>query len=146
DPSDIEFSDVDATMKKITKKQSKCNSVTLSQDLEDKIWSLETIFNCVQYDGSYCVGIVQDSYVIPVGMNVYTNPHQNHLAVFSGKQWTNGGIRHKMIDTFGNIRFTNNQIVKLEFDTEKGTLIFFIDGVQQPVYISGIKEKVRFFV
>ncbi|KAA6359761.1 MAG: hypothetical protein EZS28_044712, partial [Streblomastix strix] len=42
DPSDIEFSDVDATMKKITKKQSKCNSVTLSQDLEDKIWSLET--------------------------------------------------------------------------------------------------------
>ncbi|KAA6363052.1 MAG: hypothetical protein EZS28_041422, partial [Streblomastix strix] len=31
-------------------------------------------------------------------------------------------------------------------DSEKGTLIFFVDGVQQPVYISGIKEKVRFFI
>ncbi|KAA6356688.1 MAG: hypothetical protein EZS28_047785, partial [Streblomastix strix] len=33
-----------------------------------------------------------------------------------------------------------------QFDSEKGTLIFFVDGVQEPVYISGIKEKVRFFI
>ncbi|KAA6310684.1 MAG: hypothetical protein EZS28_056267, partial [Streblomastix strix] len=27
-----------------------------------------------------------------------------------------------------------------------GTLIFFLAGTQQPVYISGIKEKVRFII
>ncbi|KAA6321072.1 MAG: hypothetical protein EZS28_054602, partial [Streblomastix strix] len=40
--------------------------------------------------------------------------------------------------------FDNNEIVRLEFDSEKGTLTFFLNDVQQPVYISGIKEKVRF--
>ncbi|KAA6374447.1 MAG: hypothetical protein EZS28_030023, partial [Streblomastix strix] len=28
----------------------------------------------------------------------------------------------------------------------KGTLILFIDNVQQPVYFSGLKEKVRFII
>ncbi|KAA6352743.1 MAG: hypothetical protein EZS28_051731, partial [Streblomastix strix] len=44
----------------------------------------------------------------------------------------------------GNQGFDNNEIVRLEFDSEKGTLTFFLNDVQQPVYISGIKEKVRF--
>ncbi|KAA6384997.1 MAG: hypothetical protein EZS28_019477, partial [Streblomastix strix] len=44
----------------------------------------------------------------------------------------------------GNQGFDNNEIVRLEFDSEKGTLTFFLNNVQQPVYISGIKEKVRF--
>ncbi|KAA6373601.1 MAG: hypothetical protein EZS28_030872, partial [Streblomastix strix] len=40
----------------------------------------------------------------------------------------------------------DKQILRLEFDSFKGTLILFIDNVQQPVYFSGIKEKVRFIV
>ncbi|KAA6361388.1 MAG: hypothetical protein EZS28_043086, partial [Streblomastix strix] len=39
-----------------------------------------------------------------------------------------------------------NQRIKQQFDSEKGTLIFFVDGVQQPVYVRGINEKVRFVV
>ncbi|KAA6387754.1 MAG: hypothetical protein EZS28_016717, partial [Streblomastix strix] len=35
---------------------------------------------------------------------------------------------------------------RLEFDSVKGTLIFFIDGIQQPIYISGIQEKVRLII
>ncbi|KAA6371744.1 MAG: hypothetical protein EZS28_032729, partial [Streblomastix strix] len=46
----------------------------------------------------------------------------------------------------GNIGFKDNQIIKAEYDSEKGTLIFFVDGVQQPVYITEIKEKVRFII
>ncbi|KAA6311401.1 MAG: hypothetical protein EZS28_056135, partial [Streblomastix strix] len=46
----------------------------------------------------------------------------------------------------GNVSFKDNQIIKAEYDSEKGTLIFFVDGVQQPVYIIGIKEKVKFIV
>ncbi|KAA6355490.1 MAG: hypothetical protein EZS28_048983, partial [Streblomastix strix] len=42
--------------------------------------------------------------------------------------------------------FTNNQILKIEFDSGKGTLHLFVDGAQQPIYISGINEKVRFVI
>ncbi|KAA6364528.1 MAG: hypothetical protein EZS28_039946 [Streblomastix strix] len=33
-----------------------------------------------------------------------------------------------------------------ELDFGKGTLTFFINDVQQPIYFSGIREKVRFLV
>ncbi|KAA6362565.1 MAG: hypothetical protein EZS28_041908, partial [Streblomastix strix] len=42
--------------------------------------------------------------------------------------------------------FKENQSLRLEFDSDKGTLVLYIDDVQQPVYISGIKEKVRFII
>ncbi|KAA6373390.1 MAG: hypothetical protein EZS28_031081, partial [Streblomastix strix] len=40
----------------------------------------------------------------------------------------------------------DNQIVRLEMDCEEGTLTLFLDDVQQPLFISGIKEKVRFII
>ncbi|KAA6384461.1 MAG: hypothetical protein EZS28_020012 [Streblomastix strix] len=46
----------------------------------------------------------------------------------------------------GNAAFSNNQILKIEFDSGKGTLHLFVDGAQQPNYISGINEKVRFVI
>ncbi|KAA6367790.1 MAG: hypothetical protein EZS28_036683, partial [Streblomastix strix] len=55
-----------------------------------------------------------------------------------------GGVNHKEQDTYGNSSFKENQSLRLEFDSDKGTLVLFIGDVQQPVYISGIKEKVRF--
>ncbi|KAA6354909.1 MAG: hypothetical protein EZS28_049564 [Streblomastix strix] len=57
-----------------------------------------------------------------------------------------GRVLCKQKGTTGNTAYGDNQIIKQELNFEQGTLIFFVDGVQQPVYISGIKEKVRFFV
>jgi hypothetical protein len=34
----------------------------------------------------------------------------------------------------------------MELDMDKGTLHFFHKNTQQPVYVAGIREKVRFFV
>ncbi|KAA6384691.1 MAG: hypothetical protein EZS28_019783 [Streblomastix strix] len=145
-PSDIEFIDIDGVQKKITKKQEKFNIVSINQNLEEGIWSFETIFISSKCQGNGGVGIVRDSYNIPVDANPTCNPHNQHMAMYIGKDYGEGRIYYKGIKTHGNIAFTNNQIVKLEFDSEKGSLTYFVDGVQQPIYISGIKEKVRFFV
>ncbi|KAA6399992.1 MAG: hypothetical protein EZS28_004478, partial [Streblomastix strix] len=57
-----------------------------------------------------------------------------------------GTVWYKGKQTIGNIPFINNQTVTLEFDSEKGTLFFFVGGAQQPVCITGIKEKIRFII
>ncbi|KAA6352751.1 MAG: hypothetical protein EZS28_051722 [Streblomastix strix] len=46
----------------------------------------------------------------------------------------------------GNTGFKGKQKVKQQFDSETGTLMFFLDGIQQLVYITRINEKVRFIV
>ncbi|KAA6403214.1 MAG: hypothetical protein EZS28_001263 [Streblomastix strix] len=68
------------------------------------------------------------------------------MAIFGSKDFISGEVGYNGIRTNGNQGFIKNQIIRLEFDSFKGTLIFFLDGVQQPVYISGIKEKVRFII
>ncbi|KAA6400423.1 MAG: hypothetical protein EZS28_004051 [Streblomastix strix] len=146
DPYDFYFSDYDRKMKMITKNQTQNNSFSLTQVIEDGVWSFETIFDAFANDGCGGVGIVRDSYIIPTGTNPYSSPHNQHMVVYFGKTAGKGTVCYKGIQTSGNIEFTNNQIVKLEFDSEKGTLIFFVDGVRQPIYIQGIKEKVRFFI
>ncbi|KAA6392273.1 MAG: hypothetical protein EZS28_012198 [Streblomastix strix] len=93
------------------------------------------------------IGIVRDSYDIPNGVNCLNFPHNQHIALFTGYRWPiSGCVLHNGIQTSGNIGFNDDQKLRLEFDSEKGTLRLFIDGVQQPVQISGIKEKVRFVV
>jgi hypothetical protein len=42
----------------------------------------------------------------------------------------NGKLFYKRNGTPGNIAYKDNQNIKAEFDSEKGTLIFSVDGVQ----------------
>ncbi|KAA6384907.1 MAG: hypothetical protein EZS28_019566 [Streblomastix strix] len=145
DPTDIEFSDVDATMKRISKKQKKNNTVSLTQVLEDGIWQLETEFNN-SHNAYAGIGIVRGSYNIPAGTNPTSNPHNLNMALFGGKGWTTPMIYCKGNHNYGMSGFGDNQILRLEFDSEKGTLFLFVDNIQQELYISGIKEKVRFII
>ncbi|KAA6364049.1 MAG: hypothetical protein EZS28_040424 [Streblomastix strix] len=92
-----------------------------------------------------CVGIAQETYNFPVGTFANYCPHNQHIGIYYGSGLY-GAVCCKGTETKGNSYFYNNQTVKLEFDSEKGTLIFFVNGLQQPVYISGIKEKVRFVI
>ncbi|KAA6390759.1 MAG: hypothetical protein EZS28_013715 [Streblomastix strix] len=144
DPDDIELSDVDVTMKRISKKQTKNNTVSLTQVLEDGIWQLETWFNNSN-NADAGIGIVQDSYEIPARTNPTSVPHTQNMAIFLGKQWDNQ-LFFNGIGTKGMCGFGDNQILRLEFDSKKGTLFLFVDNIQQELYISGIKEKVRFIV
>ncbi|KAA6386020.1 MAG: hypothetical protein EZS28_018451, partial [Streblomastix strix] len=114
DPEDIEFIDIDGYQKRIVKKKDDYYTISLSQVLYDGIWQLETMFQ-VEED--------EDTLITPD---------------------YSGGVNHIEYYSYGNTSFKENQSSRLEFDSDKGTLVLFIDDVQQPVYISGIKEKVRF--
>ncbi|KAA6376035.1 MAG: hypothetical protein EZS28_028439 [Streblomastix strix] len=145
DPRDIELSDDDANMMRISKKQDKSNTVSLTQVLEDGIWQLETEFNN-SHNADAGIGIVRDSYNIPADTNPALNPHTQNMAFFIGKGWTTPMICYKGIHNYGMSGFGDNQILRFEFDSEKGTLFLFVDSIQQELYISRIKEKVRFFI
>ncbi|KAA6367971.1 MAG: hypothetical protein EZS28_036502 [Streblomastix strix] len=118
------------------------NTISLTQVLEDGIWAMEAEF---QGNNTNCtgIGIVSDLIDIPSGTYPNGGPNSEHMAVL----WGSGGqIYSKGNSIIGNQKFNVAQIIKVEFDSEEGTLIFFIDDIQQPVYISGIVEKVRFIV
>ncbi|KAA6358868.1 MAG: hypothetical protein EZS28_045605 [Streblomastix strix] len=58
---------------------------------------------------------------------------------------SNGNICYKGKSTPGNSKCFNGQKIGLELDKGKGRLHFFIDGIQQPVFVHGINEPVRFY-
>ncbi|KAA6395091.1 MAG: hypothetical protein EZS28_009375 [Streblomastix strix] len=148
DPSEIVFSDIDGIMKKISKKNDEWITVSLTQILENGIWQMEAEFN--NSSDWAVVGIVRDTYNIFAGAHPCLNPHHNLMVSYGMRDFRqfmgNGKIYYKGIGTLGNIAYKDNQKIKAEFDSEKGTVIFSVDGVQQPVYVRGINEKVRFFI
>ncbi|KAA6386951.1 MAG: hypothetical protein EZS28_017522 [Streblomastix strix] len=143
DPDSIELIDIDGVQKKINKKDDEFCIISLDQVLDNGIWSIETMF---QNTGEFAaIGIVRDSYDIPVYAYFSSKPHTDHIAAFCGGEY-DYPVWYKGKGTEGNALFDDDQILTLEFDSFKGTLILFINNVQQPVYFSGIQEKVRFTV
>ncbi|KAA6369377.1 MAG: hypothetical protein EZS28_035096 [Streblomastix strix] len=67
------------------------------------------------------------------------------MTVFVGKSWGTC-ICYKGSYSKEMSRFRENLILRFEFDREKGTLFLLVDSIQQELYISGIKVKVRFIV
>ncbi|KAA6384712.1 MAG: hypothetical protein EZS28_019760, partial [Streblomastix strix] len=146
DPTDIEFADVDGIMKKISKKQDKYNTVSLTQVMDHDIWSIEVIFSNSS-NGQAAVGIVRDTFNISAGIRPRDNsPQTDNIAIYQGAAMDNGHAHYKGSCIEGVTSFTDNQIVRLELDFGKGTLIFFLNDTQQKVYFAGIKEKVRFVI
>ncbi|KAA6387698.1 MAG: hypothetical protein EZS28_016774, partial [Streblomastix strix] len=137
----IKFVDIDGVQKQINKKKDDYSTISLTQVLENGIWTLETMFLNM---GGRAIGIVRDSYDIPANTDYSAYPHTYNIAAFCGGQvkpvWYQGQ------EIVGNAKFKDNQILRLEFDSFKGTLILFINNIQQPVYFSEIKMKVRFII
>ncbi|KAA6390748.1 MAG: hypothetical protein EZS28_013725 [Streblomastix strix] len=144
DPADIELVDIDCVQKKIIKKKIGFVTTALTQVLVDGFWSIEAIFQNTEITGA-AIGIVRDSYDIPAKASYSSKPHTDHIAAFSNES-RGKPVWYKGLGTYGNSKFKDNQILRLEFDSYKETLILFIDNVQQPVYFQGINEKVRFIV
>ncbi|KAA6376591.1 MAG: hypothetical protein EZS28_027882, partial [Streblomastix strix] len=147
DPQDFVSSTEGNGQVRITKKKDKHSTMSLSPVLENGVYALEAQFvdGGQGYNG---IGIVRDSYNIPdscapwsaVDQAFYQNTLEYADSTYSGSIFDKGG------QTAGNTNFTSNQIVKAEYDSEKGTLVFFCGGSQQPVYVTGIKEKIRFAI
>ncbi|KAA6389426.1 MAG: hypothetical protein EZS28_015046 [Streblomastix strix] len=141
DPKNAEFIDIDGVQKMLKILKQNCHTFPLTQVLENGIWTIETIFGNSKSQ-FVAVGIVQDSYIIPLGAYPWEKPHNVHNAFYVCKSFsTPGGIYYKGTKTAGNIGFEENQIVRLEFDSEKGTLVFFVNGLSSPTSVHIENEK-----
>ncbi|KAA6381423.1 MAG: hypothetical protein EZS28_023049, partial [Streblomastix strix] len=81
--------------------------------------------------------------LVHIGMAVITI---NILLFLLEDLYLMGNVYYKANSTYGNTGFRNNEIVRLEYNSKKGTVTYFLNNVQQPVYISGIREKIRFVI
>ncbi|KAA6396491.1 MAG: hypothetical protein EZS28_007983 [Streblomastix strix] len=142
-PNEFKLIDIDGVKKQIIKKFINATTISLSQVLEDGIWEVEMEFSDNSGSG---VGIICDSLNIPVDNAPGKSPIKEYTAIQYNNDWGDDKVQCKGNKIPGNAGFKGKQKIKQQFDSEKGTLIFFIDGVQQPVYISGINEKVRFIM
>ncbi|KAA6398015.1 MAG: hypothetical protein EZS28_006455, partial [Streblomastix strix] len=146
-PAWIDFIDVEGKMKNIIKKKDRNNIISLSQVLEKGIYSIEVQFkNTVNYWMG--IGIIKNSFNIPNQKDAYPfiSPYKENVAFYGQQYQQLNNVFCKGSQSSGNAPIEENKPVRAEFDSSKGTLIFFLDNIQQPVYITGIKEKVRFMV
>ncbi|KAA6323410.1 MAG: hypothetical protein EZS28_054320, partial [Streblomastix strix] len=98
DPSDIDFSDIDGRMKKITMKEYKDNTISLSQILENGIWEIETEFSG---DHNYtCIGVMKDSFNFSAGQQCTS--YSDQCVSYSSLSYGNGQIYYKGNWTKGN--------------------------------------------
>ncbi|KAA6366288.1 MAG: hypothetical protein EZS28_038185, partial [Streblomastix strix] len=69
-----------------------------------------------------------------------------HVAIYSDAVRP-GNVYYKGNVKAGNTGYNSeSQIIRAEYNSNTGTLIFSFNGTQQPVHIAGIKEKVRFVI
>ncbi|KAA6360480.1 MAG: hypothetical protein EZS28_043993 [Streblomastix strix] len=121
DPETVIFEQVDGILSKVKQNKDGERVIELDPVITDGIYLFEIIYEKIR--DNYCQGpgIMKASYAVQKDCNP------------------------RRIYTVGNSQYSNGQKIGLELDKEKGTLHFFIDGVQQPVFVRGINEPVRFY-
>ncbi|KAA6397046.1 MAG: hypothetical protein EZS28_007431, partial [Streblomastix strix] len=126
----------------IVKKQGNWDAIYLEQDISNGVFAVEVSFQDTG-TGFGAVGVVKGAYIIPNGIDLFDKNFAVYYIKYGG--WK-GEVRCKGKSTKGNLPYLYNQIVRAEFNSKTGTLNFSVDGFQQPVFIKGIEEKVRFVI
>ncbi|KAA6376147.1 MAG: hypothetical protein EZS28_028325 [Streblomastix strix] len=111
--------------------------------MSDGIWSMEAKFQNKQ--NQEAIGIVKASNNIITGQCPCCHEGQD-IVIYGEGCGDIDCLAHNNNRQLGNTKYGDNQLVRAELDFDKGTLTFFLDNVQQPLYISWIKEKVSFLV
>ncbi|KAA6384340.1 MAG: hypothetical protein EZS28_020130 [Streblomastix strix] len=118
--------------------------VPLKKEISEGIWKLSGKFDKCDALGGFIpgsVGIVKASHKVPVPCDTAAEPNMDSMLEFHGR----GVIVHKHQFNPGNGQFNNNQLIELELNLVSNTLHLFIDGKQQPNFVQGIKEPVKFY-
>ncbi|KAA6396931.1 MAG: hypothetical protein EZS28_007541 [Streblomastix strix] len=130
--------------KAVTLKDQVETVVPLNKVISDGIWSLTGKYKKSNVKGfvNGFVGLAKATYQIPYPCNATQHPHSRNLLIYFG---FSGDIGYKGRMTEGNSKYSDGQHITLELNMEQGTLHFFIEDAQQPVFVRGIKEPVKFF-
>ncbi|KAA6366225.1 MAG: hypothetical protein EZS28_038248 [Streblomastix strix] len=130
EPDCTEFVDIDGVQMKINKEQHYACTISLVQVLDNGIWSFEAVFQNTYINGA--IGIVRNSYNIPATINFCQKPHTDHIAVLSSRGYEYP-VYYKGKGTYGNDQIKDDQILRLEFDSFKVTLILFINNPPEEI-------------
>ncbi|KAA6355473.1 MAG: hypothetical protein EZS28_049000 [Streblomastix strix] len=132
--------------KAVALQDNKPCSVSLNKVLRDIIHKIEVRFDkCNSLFGymNGVVGILKANYQIPYPCAPGGYPHNKNMLNYDGSI---GGVFFKGNGTLGNVQFKDGQLIAMKLNADVGTLHFFVDGIQQPVFVSGINEAVKFYV
>ncbi|KAA6388075.1 MAG: hypothetical protein EZS28_016397 [Streblomastix strix] len=116
-------------------------AIPLNKVMNDGIHQISVKFEQCNFNGFVqgYVGIMKVDYNIPCPCKPYEN--LNLLGYYG----CSGQIYNKGEWGEGNSQFKDSQLITMELNMEAGTLHFFVDGIQQPVFVKEIKEAVKFW-
>ncbi|KAA6372303.1 MAG: hypothetical protein EZS28_032171 [Streblomastix strix] len=140
DPETVIFEQVGGILRKVKLNKSCERTIGIDPVITDGIYLFEIIYEKIKDNFHQGPGIVKASYTIPKDCAAHSN--NNNMICFNA---CSGNIDYKGQNTIGNSKYSNGQKIGMELDKGKGTLHFFIDGVQQPVFVNGINEPVKFY-
>ncbi|KAA6391583.1 MAG: hypothetical protein EZS28_012889 [Streblomastix strix] len=119
-------------------------SVSLNKAISEGIHRVEVRFEkCTS--GKYsqgAVGIMKADYQIPYPCGPRSEPHRRSMLNYYGHV---GNVYFNGISTYGNVKFKDGELIAMELNADVGTLHFFVDEIQQPIFMSGINEAVKFY-
>ncbi|KAA6382179.1 MAG: hypothetical protein EZS28_022294 [Streblomastix strix] len=118
--------------------------ISLNKVIIEGIHRIEVIFDkCYNKisNANAAVGIMKTDYQIPYPCNPYVEPNRQYMLYYHGNQY----MCFKGTGSSGNIKFLDGQLIAMELNADVGTLHLFVDGIQQPVFVRGINEAVKFF-
>ncbi|KAA6370774.1 MAG: hypothetical protein EZS28_033700 [Streblomastix strix] len=117
--------------------------VPLNKVMRDGIHRITVKFQKCYNQGSAfgAVGIVEASHRITCPCNTEKDNHNHHMLDYAG----NGCVCFKGIGNKGNSNFKIGEPVTLELNMDKKTLHFFVNDMQQPFFVRGINDAVKFY-
>ncbi|KAA6385761.1 MAG: hypothetical protein EZS28_018714 [Streblomastix strix] len=92
------------------------------------------------------ISIVKEAYQILENFHEDIYPHRDYIVFYAmnGNAYGTRSVYNNGNGTVGNIKCKDILKINAEYDSGKGTLIFFVQEEKQQVYVSGINDKVLF--
>ncbi|KAA6382673.1 MAG: hypothetical protein EZS28_021799 [Streblomastix strix] len=140
----IRIERVDGLNRKAVALQVKEVVIPLNKEITKGIHSVSARFEKSNKYGSANadVGIAKESFVITCPCNIDAEENYKSLLYYFG---STGKVYCKDRKIEPNSKFSDDQLITMELNADLGTLHFFVDGIQQPAFVSGIKESVKFY-
>ncbi|KAA6381636.1 MAG: hypothetical protein EZS28_022837 [Streblomastix strix] len=140
----IRLSRVDGLNRKAIALQDKqCVVIPLNKEMTKGIHSVSAKFEKCNLSGfaNVYVGIAKASHPIPCPCDPLDEQNNKSMLYYFGYS---GKVCFKGNGIVGNSRFSDGRLITMELNADVGTLHFIVDGIQQPVFVRGIKEAVKF--
>ncbi|KAA6382172.1 MAG: hypothetical protein EZS28_022303 [Streblomastix strix] len=101
-------------------------------------------FEKCNYDGfsTGVVGIMKAGHKFNQLTAKVHQPPQSDMLYYNG---SDGDVYYKGTRLSNNAQFKDGQLIAMELNADVGTLHFFVDGIQQPVFVSEIFQAVKFW-